>query len=67
MLQIFLKKEGEGVVTGVLWLAAVAIATGLIGYAMWGTDGISGAATSSKEATNSSMTTLTTGLNALTP
>jgi len=43
-----LSKKAEGVLTGILWMAVVAIVSGSIAYAMWGSAGIGGAATTSK-------------------
>lgn len=65
--RIFLSKKGEGILTGVLWMAAVAITSGLIAYAMWGSNGIGGAASVSKATPGTTITTLKTNVNALTP
>lgn len=65
MLEIIFSKKGEGILTGILWIAGVVLASGLIAYAMWGS--ISGAATISKETSGTSMTTLKTNVNSITP
>lgn len=67
MFKRLLVKKGEGILTGILWMAAVGVVSGLIAYTMWGSGGISGAATASKATPINSMNTLTTGVNALTP
>lgn|GEM_PF-2424141 len=59
MFKKLLRKRGEGVLTGMTWMAVVAIVSGLISYAMWGPSGISGAASTSKSAITNEMTDVT--------
>lgn len=63
----FLCEKGEGVMTGMLWMAVVAIVAGAISYAMWGSAGISGAATASKNTISTQMGTTTTDAKTITP
>ena len=64
---MFLKKlsskKGEGIVTGVLWLGAVAIATGAVAFSIW--TGISATADNSKSSSTSAGTTMTTNVTAI--
>jgi hypothetical protein len=66
-----LAKRGEGVVTGMFWIVAVAAVSALIAFAMWGPDGISGAATTAKTEPGTAMTNLmgsgSTGVGSIRP
>lgn len=58
MLKFLYSKRGDGVMTGMLWMAAAAIVAGVVSYVMWGNNGIGGAATAAKAEPLNSVNTL---------
>ena len=63
MLKKLFSKKGEGVLTGVLWMATVAIVTGGIAFAVW--TGITGTANASKTSSTTAGTTMTTNVTGI--
>ena len=59
MLRKLFSKKGEGVLTGILWMATVAIVTGGIALSIWA--GISATGVNSKASSTAAGTTMTTG------
>lgn len=58
-------KKGEGILTGILWMATVAVVTGGIALAIW--TGISATGVSSKTSSTNAFTTSTNSAKLLAP
>lgn len=63
MLNKLSSKKGEGILTGILWMAAVAIVTGGIAFSIWA--GITGTANASKTSSTDAGTTMTTNVTGI--